>query len=359
MTARVLITNAGRGASNSLIRSLRASDVVVSVVGCNDDRFILKNSDAERNYLVPPASHPRRISTLRRILKTEKIDLLIPVSDEDVTELSRARRRLRDHLFLPRPGVIALCQDKYRLSAFLRAKRIPAPLTYRLTSLGDLAQIFRRLRRARSVRAWCRIRSGAGALGAAPVASAAQAARWVAYWRDMRGASVRAFTLSEYLPGRDFGCQSVWKDGELILVKTYERLSYLAGGGRPAEVSSVAALAKTVFEPAVVKTCTSAIRALDRTASGVFSVDLKEDAAGVACVTEINAGRFSSATNVFDLAGKHNMAGAYVRAALGEPPDNGDPYDVVEDHYMLRDVDALPKIFRGHDIFDAILEPAS
>ena len=39
---------------------------------------------------------------------------------------------------------------------------------------------------------------------------------------------VTAFVLSEYLPGRDFGCQSVWKDGKLVLIKTYERLLTLA-----------------------------------------------------------------------------------------------------------------------------------
>jgi len=339
------------------MRSLRASGV--SVVGCNDDRFILKNSDAERNYLIPPRGHRRRIATLRQILQTDEIDLVIPVSDDDVAELSRARSRLRGHLFLPRQSVIALCQDKYLASAFLRGKGIPAALTYAVKSLTDLNKIFRRLRRGRSDRVWCRVRNGAGAFGAAPVASAAQAANWIAYWRDMRGTPVRAFTLSEYLPGRDFGCQSVWHDGELFLIKTYERLSYLTSGSRASEVSSVAALAKTVFEPDVVETCTAAIRALDRRASGVFSVDLKQDAAGVACVTEINAGRFSSATNIFDFTGKQNMAGTYVRVALGEPAGIGERYDFVEDHYMLRDIDALPQIFRAEEFFDAILEPAS
>ena len=55
---------------------------------------------------------------------------------------------------------------------------------------------------------------------------------------------VAAFLLSEYLPGRDFGCQSVWKDGELVLIKTYERLSYLGMGSQPSRVSSVAGARK-------------------------------------------------------------------------------------------------------------------
>ncbi|PYM74197.1 MAG: hypothetical protein DME10_07165, partial [Candidatus Rokuibacteriota bacterium] len=72
--ARLLITNAGRGASNNLIRSLRAGDPSLAILGCHHDQFVLKNSDADHNYLVPPAGHPRRISMLRRILKTERVD---------------------------------------------------------------------------------------------------------------------------------------------------------------------------------------------------------------------------------------------------------------------------------------------
>jgi hypothetical protein len=42
-----------------------------------------------------------------------------------------------------------------------------------------------------------------------------------------------SFTLSEYLPGRDFAAQSVWREGRPVLVKTFERLSYDAGTGSP------------------------------------------------------------------------------------------------------------------------------
>src|SRR5205807_2548743 len=120
------------------------------------------------------------------------------------------------------------------------------------------------------------------------------------------------------------------------------------------DLSSAAALAKTVFEPRVVETCAAAIRALDRRASGIFSTDLKENAASIPCITEINAGRFSSATNIFDFTGKHNMAVTYVRLARGEPPDMVGEYDVSEDYYMLRDIDASPRMFRAEEFFDAV-----
>jgi carbamoyl-phosphate synthase large subunit len=170
----------------------------------------------------------------------------------------------------------------------------------------------------------------------------------------MRGVPVTAFVLSEYLPGRDFGCQSVWKDGRLVLIKTYERLSYLGTGSQPARVSSVAALAKTVFEADVVDTCVRAIKLLDAKASGVFSVDLKEDVRGIACITEIGVGRFSSATNIFDLVGKHNMAKTFVQLARGVPVKIENSYDAAPDWYMLRDLDGPPRIFHASKFSDNI-----
>lgn len=352
MSARLLVTSAGSGASGNLVRSLRAGHPALTIVGCHDDQFILKNSAADRSYLVPPLSHPGWVRAVRRIADAEKIELVIPTSDADVAALSRARRRLPGRLFLPRTATVERCGDKYRLTEWLRARGVPAPRTVRVTDLRHLERIFERL--GSPARAWCRIRAGAGSRGATPVAGPDQARSWIGYWRDMRGVAVSAFTLSEYLPGRDLGCQSVWKDGRLALVKTYERLSYLGSASQPSEVSAVGALTKTVCEPGVVETALRAIRAVDRRASGVFAVDLKEDADGVPRVTEINAGRFTSSTNLLDLTGKHNMTAVYLRLARGERVDLHEEYEGTEHHYMLRDLDVVPRVFHADEFFDGV-----
>jgi carbamoyl-phosphate synthase large subunit len=98
------------------------------------------------------------------------------------------------------------------------------------------------------------------------------------------------------------------------------------------------------------------IRALDPRASGVFGVDLKQDADGVARVTEINAGRFSSTTNLLDLTGKHNMTAVYLRAARGERIDLEDEYDGAEYHYLLRDIDAPPRILKEEEVFEGVID---
>jgi biotin carboxylase len=352
VSVRVLLTSAGNGPSNNVMRSLRAGWKSAFVVGCNEDQFVLKNSSADRNYVVPPAGHPRWAAALRRIVATERIELILPIVDTDVTALSAVRRQLGRQLFLPRESTLATCRDKLRLIAQLRRHGVPAPASYAVKRLDDVGSIFRKLGTARPL--WCRVRTGAGALGALPVRTPAQARSWIRYWGEMRGIPAREFMLSEYLPGRDFGCQSLWRDGELILIKTYERLSYLGTGSQPAQVSSVAGLAKTAIAPDVVDVCAKAVRLLDKRANGVYSIDLKEDARGVPCITEINAGRFSSATNIFDLAGQHNMVATFVRLARGEHVQFDDAHDAVDDWYMLRDIDMPPHIFHASNFFDRV-----
>lgn len=350
----VLITSAGNGAGNNLIRSLRAGDSSLRLIGCHSDRFILKTSLADVQYLLPPISHPGHGDALRRLVASQAIDLVIPTTDADVRVLSRLRTTLSDRVFLPRPAAIRRCHDKYALTHFLRSRGVPAPATVVVSNLSAMTRLFQRL--PSQSRLWCRIRNESGAMGAIPVDNPAQARSWIQYWRAMRGVPVTSFALSEFLPGRDLGGQMLWKDGTLLLSKTYERLSYLTMGALPTPVSSVAILSKTIDDPGVVDVCAQAIRAVDASASGVFSMDLKEDARGIPHVTDINAGRFSSATNIFDLAGKHNMAITYVDLALGDPVQLRDEYDATDDHYMVRDVDAAPQVFHADDFFDGIRE---
>ena len=351
---RVLLPGAGTGTGNNLIRSLRADYPGVVVVGANVDRFTLRNSKANRNYLLPQSGHPRFVDGLRGLIEREKIDLLMPITDGDVGLASELRDVLPCRVFLPSKSVIEQCQDKYELSQLLQSHDVPVAVTHPVTSLESLDEIFALL--APGPRAWCRIRSGYASRGAAPVDTPADARAWIGYWERMRGVPAELFTLAEYLPGRDFACQSLWKDGRLVLIKTVERLAYLGAETRASGTSSIASLAKTVNEPRVAETCVRAIQALDPHASGAFSVDLKENRAGVPCVTEINAGRFITMMNFFDFTGAHNMSATYLRLALDEPVDIADAYDVAEDRYFVRGVDAVPAIFSADDLFEGIEE---
>jgi carbamoylphosphate synthase large subunit len=349
--ARVLLTGAGSGAANSLMRDLRAGDRDLFLVGCSADRFALTKSAAERNYLIDSTDHPGYMNSLRRIVIKERVDLLIPTSDDDVRVIARARGALPVRVFLPSAETVEQCQDKYHLACRLLAQGVPAPRTCPITELADVEGAFGALG---SGPLWCRTRRGAGSSGAAPVATPEQARWWISYWSEMRGVPVASFTLSEYLPGRDFFAQGLWDQGELVVIKTCERLSYFVVGGAPSGISSASRLSKAVDEPRVMDVCVTAIHALDPAASGTFNFDLREDVSGRPCITEINAGRFPAGTGIFNLAGKHNLALLYLRLGMGEPVDIRGEHDSSDLRYQLRDLDALPAVFRADELFERI-----
>lgn len=343
MGARVLVTRAGTGAATTLMAGLRQGGPETTIVGCHDDPFVLKKSSADASYLVPPVWHRRYPAALAHVVERERIDLVVPVSDADVDAVSRLRRSLGDRIFLPSPRTLAICRDKLRLAECLRRKGVSAPASFPVAGLSSLRAVFSAFPRGRT--AWCRARHGAGSLGAAPVASAEQAHAWIALWCAVRGASPGDFMVAEYLPGRDFACQSLWLDGTLILMKTTERLAYVDGRSRLSGTSSVASLHKTVRDERLAAVVKQAVLAVDKRASGAFSIDLKEDADGQPSVTEINAGRLLSGTTIFDLVGQYNMSATYIQLGVGGVPETRDVYDSIEGYYVCRDLDTQPHVF--------------
>lgn len=347
---RALITGAGSGSSGNLIRALRAMTPRPYIVGLNDDRFALKLSLADRNYLCPAPESGKFVKWISEIISRERINVIMPTDDNIVKALSDGRKRLPIELLLPRQGTIDLCQDKYALNIFLRQREIPAPLTYEVRSLRGLDGIFARFSRTGSL--WCRARRGARSLAATPVATAEQARAWITQWRDLRGVSVSDFTIGEYLPGRHFMVQSVWRDGELLRAQAIEILSYFAAGNNPSGVFSLASLAKTVLAPEAVQVALSAVRAIERHPSGAFFAELKETADGVPSITEINAGRFPSGVTALLAVGNDNMVATFATASVGEPIKVANPLGFAQEYYLVRDIDALPGVFSASDLLE-------
>ena len=339
---RILLTGAGTGRTNNLIRSLRAGATALDIVGCYHDRFLLAKSGADRSYLAPGPSDDDFVDALRKLILAERIDLMIPNSDGEALAIARIRDQLPCRTFLPATAVIELCQDKYECAQFLAAKGVPVPETYPLGSRDDIAEIFARFGHPPLL--WCRTRTGAGSRAATMVKDADQAWNWITYWNEMRDTRTEEFTLSEYLPGRDFNVQCLCDGGRILLIKMIERLSYLDGGNRPSGTSSTPALAKTLRDDEILDLCERAMTALDPSISGVLNIDLKEDQNGCTRITEINAGRFAMITNIYDFTGRHNMAESLVRLAMDKPIEIQLIRDIDPDYYLIREYDSPPDV---------------
>src|SRR4029453_5225696 len=98
---RALITGAGSGSSGNLIRALRARMPKIFIVGLNSDRFALKLSLADRNYLCPTPESGEFINSALKIVGQERIDVILPTDDPGVKALSDGRNRFPIELLLP------------------------------------------------------------------------------------------------------------------------------------------------------------------------------------------------------------------------------------------------------------------
>ena len=350
MTKRkILITGAGGGGSNNLIRSLRTSSLDLEICGSNLDPFILAKSKADENFILPPASEPNYIDDLLYRIQKERIDLVIPNNDREVRRISDEREKISCRLFLPPRDVVELCQDKFEMHLKLSAAGLSTAKSLPINDYDDIEPAIRVLADTGD-RFWIRPRRGSGSKGATWVENAEQAKSWISLWAELRGYPVNTFTISEFLPGRDYAFQSIWYNGRLVVGKMCERLSYFFGANQLSGMSSTPAVARTVRDEHAIETALRTIHTICEYPHGIFNLDMKADSAGIMNVTECNIGRFFMITPIFDRSGEINTAETYVRCAFGEALDFREEIDIEEDIYLLRDLDTEPMVVSGRII---------
>jgi carbamoylphosphate synthase large subunit len=322
------------------------------IVGAHHDRFTIRSSLADLNYVVPVPTSTEFVDAVLDIVERDRINLIMGTDETVVKVLSDARDRFPFDLLLPRRETIDLCQDKYALNVFFRDRDIPVPRFYEVGSLDDLEGIFARFEGDGVL--WCRARRGSGSVGATAVTNVDQARSWIAQWQDLRGIKVTDFTLGEYLPGRHYTVTSVWYRGRPLLAQTIEILSYFVGGNNPSGTSSMPNLSKTVVAPEVLRICFDAVRAIEDCPSGVINVELKETLDGHPVITEINAGRFPACTTTLLAAYPTNMIEVFARAATGEIMSVSEPHGTVQEHYLVQDIDCLPRVFAASVLLEGL-----
>ena len=335
------MTGAGGSAAANFVQSLRAAPEPFHLVGTDARREHLELSDLDARYLLPRADDPAYLDELNAVVEAEDVEIVHPQPDPEVRLVAARSSEVKARTFLPAAETVELCQDKAASAARLDAAGVPVPRTGHGDVHDAAADVI-----ARHGKAWVRATRGAGARASLPVTSVDQAVAWARYWVEARGLAYEDFMVGEFLPGREFAFQSIWRKGELVTSQARERLEYLYGHVTPSGQTSTPSVAKTIRRDDVNEIAAEAVRAIDPNANGVFCVDLKEDAEGTPRVTEINAGRFFTTSNFLTAAGA-NMPHLYVRLAYGEQVNGPPPFNAVEEGlYWVRMVDMGYKLVR-------------
>jgi carbamoyl-phosphate synthase large subunit len=344
---RILVTGAGGPAASNFIKSLRMGTENFYIVGTDTNPLHLELAPVDASYLLPRCDNPSYIPRLNEIIKKEMIDLVHPQPDIEVSIISERREEIDAKTFLPSKETIRTCQDKMDLAKVIQKNDVSRPISFPIRNKYDLNRALRSLLDLNPDKAWLRAVKGAGGRASLPIKDAKHGEMWIDYWKKNRGLDWDSFMISEYLPGSEFAFQSIWKDGEVITSQARERLEYLFAYLTPSGQTSSPTVAKTVHREDVNMIATNAVMAVDKSASGVFCVDLKENTKGVPCVTEINSGRFFTTSNFFSEAGV-NMPYMYIKLAFNEPFERPPKFNPLpEGWYWIRLMDMGHKLIKG------------
>lgn len=344
---RVLVTGAGGSKAINFVKSLRMAHEKIHVVGTDSSKYHIELSNCDKKYLIPPCQSEGYLRALNKVIDAEAIGMVCPCPTVEVEAISSKRGMVNARLFLPQHDTITLCNDKYGLNKWLEAQNTPVPESYMVNGIEDLEAYLPKLLRKHPSHAWLRAIKGSGSRGALPVKDVDIADAWIKYWDWKKQIGYGDFMLSEYLPGREFAFQSLWRNGELLTSQARERMEYLFGSLTASGQSSSYVVGKTVHDDRVNQACTQAVETIDGNADGVFCVDLKEDSGGFPRITEINAGRFFTTNNFLSEAGT-NMPYYYVKLGYEEELPDLPKYNAVPaGWYWIRIMDGGHKLLRG------------
>jgi len=138
-----LVSAIGGDIGISVARSLKRSGAIV--LGCDSCRVRFPDDCLDKVFTVPFAAQTSAyITALQEILKTEKIDFFIPVSEPEIELVNTNREAIGScgaKLVINNPLIIEQFLDKYHTAKFLKTIGIATPQTFLLRDFADQLEL--------------------------------------------------------------------------------------------------------------------------------------------------------------------------------------------------------------------------
>jgi len=130
----VLFTCIGRRVSllRSFRRAARQLKIKASLFGTDTSELSSALQLCDKRFLIKPTSHPDYIKELLKIVKANKVKLLVPTVDLDLKALANNRRKFASLgccVLVSRPAVVDVCQNKIKTYRFLVKNGFDTPVT--------------------------------------------------------------------------------------------------------------------------------------------------------------------------------------------------------------------------------------
>lgn len=338
---KILITGACAVSARSVLRSLRMSKIFsdCEFIGWDTCSLLygVYAKAFDRLYKVPPVSALDYERVAREIITKEKIDAAILVPEVEVVYWSS--RDLGVPCLLPPPKFASLAISKERVFNALKETSL-VPKHFSATSAAIQADDFSN---QLGYPVW--IRDGgvgtASAKGAFKASSHADLKAWCQI-----NTNISQFQLSEFLPGSNYGCFCLFKNGRLIKMCQAERIEYIMAKVAISGITGNTSRGRLLNDEKIKKVALEVIsRLCEQTGevmNGLVVVDMKCRCDGYPVATEINL-RHVAFSSMFASAG-FNVSEYQLLLALGRDKEISPEVEkkYPEGNLMLRDVDGEP-----------------
>lgn len=338
---KILITGACAVSARSVLRSLKMSKIF------GDSEFIgwdactllygVYAGAFNRLYKVPNVSSPDYEKVTREVLEKERPDAVIFVPEVEVVYWSQ--REIGIPCLLPPPGFSQLAISKERVfEALKETDLVPKHFSATASSIKQDGFV-----NSLGFPVW--IRDGGAGTASAKGAFKAQSHEDLKAWCQINS-GIEQFQLSEFLPGSNYGCFCLFKNGRLVKMCQAERIEYIMAKVAVSGITGNTSRGRLLNNPDIKKVALEVIDRLCKKTgevmNGLVVVDMKCREDGYPVATEINL-RHVAFSSMFASAG-FNVSEYQLLLALNR--DNEISPEVARDYpegnLMLRDVDGEP-----------------
>lgn len=352
----ILVSGATGVTSRSVVRALRLSETFKDSNFIGTDvcynRYGIYEGLYKKVYKVPYTNEDSYRSLMEKIIKEEKIDAAIIIPEPEVLYWSKHPFEVK--FFSPPAKFSELVISKKRLyEALSGTGLIP---DYQIISKAELLSDESTVKL--SFPLWVRDFSEGSTSGKGSYRP--DNYNQLKAWLEINPQQ-NYFMLSEFLPGRNFGCFLFYENGKLRKAAITERLVYFMSKVSISGITGNVAEARMINDDTVIKRSDEAVRkvcqATGEKMHGLVVVDSKENSNGLPMVTEINIRPIATTSSVAKAG--CNMAEYLLLCALGRSNEISSELQIKFplNNIFFRDIDGTPvyvEDFHDLEIGDSI-----
>lgn len=129
----VLVSGAGSGVGQSIIRSLKISKLNLNIFSCDIDNIYSKIYNPKKFFLIPKVESSNSKFKILSILKNKSIDIFFCGSEYEILFFSKNKKYFEDRsktrICVSNLDTIKIANDKYLTYQFLKKNKLPYPKT--------------------------------------------------------------------------------------------------------------------------------------------------------------------------------------------------------------------------------------